>query len=437
MGNIALLIIGLILGVACLAASIYFSIKFIKSHRLGGTEPSIDKKTGLTILIPVLLQGVFTILSSIGLVVFNNWNPCPGDYAMLVIGSYLMGSGFASLTISFILYYYRPDLVKNQRKFIRIILFLSIPVFILSVYLLTQGVADSLLYPLANSISFSTGFGFPDGKDYGFTIAFYGIIMVFGAMISYFVCDHYFYKKYKKHGILETLLLVAFPAGLIGGRLWYCFVLEPEVFLNDIGKVFDVRSGGMAIMGGALFGIVFGALFMLRFRKYVNIRYAADIIVPTILIAQFIGRFGNFFNQEVYGGAVAYESISWLPRIIVNNMYINGQYRLPLFLIEGIINIGGYFIIRYAIGKGLRKYLALGDLCFTYVMWYGLTRVLLEPLREGFTLNLGSSEAFGYLQSWITAFVMVAVGILGIVGCHLYDYIRKRKGLEPRTIDTI
>lgn len=437
MGNIVFLIIGVVLGVACIALSIYFDIKFVRSHHLGGEECKIDKKTFFYLLAPVVTQGVFTICSSFGLALFNNWNPCVGDNVMIAIGSYFMGSGFALLVATFILYYYRPDLEKNQRKLVRIILFASIPVFILGLYLLTQGIADYLTYPLANSISFKTGFGFPDNKDYGFTIAFYGIIIVSGAIVSYLISDHYFYKKYGKHGIIDTLLLVAFPAGLIGARLWYCFVLEPETFIKDFGKVFDIRQGGMAIMGGALFGIVFGVLFMLRFRKYVNIRFAMDVIIPTILIAQCIGRWGNFFNQEVYGGIVSKESISFLPRIIVNNMFISGEYRLPLFLIEGIINFSGYFVIRYAVGKGLRKWLSLGDLAFCYIIWYGMTRAILEPLREGFTLNMGSSEAFGYLQSWITAFAMILIGALGIVGCHVYDYIRKRKGLPPRNLDTI
>lgn len=432
-----LLVLGVIFGVGCLAASIYFCIKFVRSHRLGGEECKLGKQDFLSILIPVTAQGLFTIASSFGLILVNKWNPCAADNVMTIFGSYLMGTGFASLISSFILYYYRPDLQKHQRKVVRIILFSSIAVFVIGVYLLTQGIADYLTYPLANSISFNKGFGFPDGKDYGFTIAFYGIIIVSGALVSYFVSDHYLYKKFKKHGLIDTLLLVAFPMGLIGARLWYCFVLEPEIFTKDFGKVFDIRQGGMAIMGGALLGILTGVLFLLRFRKYMNIRYALDIMVPTILLGQCIGRWGNFFNQEVYGGIVSYESISFLPRIIVNNMYIDGAYRLPLFLIEGTINLAGYFVLRYAVGKGLRKWLSLGDLAFGYVIWYGMTRAILEPLREGFTLNIGSSEAFGYLQSWITAFVMIGIGILGIVGCHIYDYIRKCKGLEPRNLDTI
>lgn len=437
MGNPVLLIIGTILGVVCSASAIYVAIKFIRNHSLGNQEIRIEKNTRLMFLLLILVQGLFTIMSSYGVVIFQNYALNAGEHVMLILGSYLLGLGFDSLVCSFIVYYYRPDLDKKQRKVSRICMFSMIPVFILGLILLTQSFSNSLTYPLANSISFKNGFGYPNGKDYGFVIAFYGIIIVTGALVSYFVSDHYFYKKYGKHGILDTLLLVAFPAGLIGARLWYCFVLEPQTYLKNPGAVFDLKSGGLAIMGGALLGIVAGVLFMLKFRKYVNIRYAMDIIVPTILIAQAMGRFGNFFNQEVYGGVVSYESISWLPSIISKNMFINGNYRLPLFLIEASINISGYFIIRYAIGKGLRKYLALGDLAFAYVFWYGMTRAILEPLREGFTLNLGSSEAFGYLQSWITAFVMMAVGILGIAGCHVYDLIRKKKGLEPRNLDTI
>lgn len=433
-----LLIIGIILGVACISYLIYLEYKFCKNHLLGNKEIcKIDGNLKKILLALVIGQGFFTILSSYGLVIANSWNINAGEHVMLIFGSYFMGSGFSCLVSSFIIYFYRPDLEAKQRKISKICMYSAIPVFILGVILLTQSIAYCLTYPLANSISFKTGFGFPDYKDYGFTIAFYGIIIVFGALVSYFISDHYMFKKYGKHGLLDTLLLVAFPMGLVGARLWYCLVLEPQTYLPNPGAIFNVRDGGLAIMGGALLGIVSGVLFILRFRKYINIRFAMDIIIPTILIAQGIGRFGNFFNQEVYGGIIPREAISWLPSIITNNMYINGEYRLPLFLIESCINIGGYFVIRYAVGKGLKKYLSLGDLAFSYVIWYGATRACLEPLRDGFSLDVTTKTGFGYIQSWITAFAMIAVGILGIVGCHVYDYIRKKKGLAPRTLDTI
>ena len=437
MGKIVLFIVALVLGVACFAYLLYREIKFVRTKPLGGETPKINNQERLLLLALVFGQGLFTIASSYGLVLMKEWALDAGEHIMLIFGSYMFGTGFADLVSSFILHYYRPDIEEKQRKVITYNLFCSIPVLVLGFYLFTQAIGDHMLYPLANALDIPYGFGYPNKPHQGFSIAFYGIIMVSGALISYFVCDHYFYKKYKRHGILDTLLLGAFPAGVIGGRLWYCLVLEYEVYTKNPALIFDIRSGGMGMMGGALLGIVAGLLFMLKFRKYVNIRYAIDIIVPSILIAQAFGRLGNFFNQEVYGGIVSYESLSWLPRVITNNMYINGEYRMPLFLLEAVTNLAGYFIIRYAVGKCLRKYLSLGDLGALYVFWYGLTRVVMEPLREGFTLNAGSSAAFGYLQSWIIAFVMVGIGLLGIAGFHLYDYIRKVKGLEPRNLDTI
>ena len=101
---------------------------------------------------------------------------------------------------------------------------------------------------------------------------------------------------------------------------------------------------------------------------------------------------------------------------------------MPLFLIECISNIAGYFIIKYAVGKGLRKVLSLGDVGMCYLIWYGLTRVVMEPLRSG---------GYEYNQSFITAIVMMGAGALGIIAFHIYDLIRKKKGLKPRTLETI
>jgi len=101
---------------------------------------------------------------------------------------------------------------------------------------------------------------------------------------------------------------------------------------------------------------------------------------------------------------------------------------VPLFLIESITNLAGYFIITYGIGKGLRKWLSLGDLAMGYLIWYGATRAILEPLR---------SAEFEYGQSWISSFILIGAGVLGIIAFHVYDYIRKKKNMEPRTYETV
>jgi len=446
-----LFIIGLILGIACCSFLIYFVLNFVKKNKLGEDNNALDKKTEFYLRLMTIGQGLFVIMSSYGLVVANHWELNAWQHIFVILGSYLMGSGFVALFESFTIYYYKPQLEVKQRRFARILMFIAIPCAIVGIYLLTQGVADFLTYPLYNALAIPEGLLRPNEGGSGFRIAFYAICILGGATICYFICDYYTYKVYKQHGILENLLIAAFVPGIIGARLWFCFVLETDYFVQNPGDIFKIWNGGLAIQGGVILGAICGIAYMLKFKKFVNIRFAMDVIIPTILIAQGVGRIGNFFNLEVHGNPVELSNWLVLPKIIANNMHYSiestvgtelvklpdSQIYLPLFFIESVMNFTGYFVIRYAVGKGLRKYLSLGDLSMSYLIWYGMTRAVLEPLREGFTKNVGTSSAFGYMQSWLVAFAFILVGILGIVGFHLYDYLRKKKGLEPRTLDTL
>ncbi len=419
--NLIMFIVGLTLTLLSLGLLMYFVIKFVKTGKLNNQTPKIEKKDFLIFLSLIILTGLFTILSNYGLVVKEGFSLNIGEHFLMAIGSLLFGSGIGLLVSTFILYYYRPDLEKKQRKIARILTFVSIPVVVAGIWMFSDAFAPYLSYPLVNGVSIPGGFTRPNMGSGGFTIKWYGIIIVAGAGVSYFVSDHYFYKEYKKHGILDTLLLVAFPMGIIGARLWYVIVLEPGT------NFWAFQNGGLAIQGGALLGIISGVIFMMIFRKYVNVRWAMDIIVPTILIAQAIGRWGNFFNHEVYGLVTDTSSWWFLPKIIVHNMFVSTsdptKMYVPLFFVEFCTNLIGYFVIRYAIGKPLKKLLSFGDLSMVYLIWYGLTRILLEPLRYGYTTE-EHTEGFGYNQSYVTAYIFVALGVLGIIIFHLYDYFR-------------
>lgn len=430
MENSYLFFIGISLGLICFGFLVYSIIRFCKSSMLGLKEIKIEKSLAKKLLVLVGVQGLFTVLSSYGFSLWGSWNLNIGEHFLLSVGSYLLGTGFAVLFASFVIYYYKPQLIEKQRKIIRYIMFASIPVALGGLVAFVYAIGGHLIYPLPNGIDFTKGFAYPNVTG-GFTVAFYGIVIVAGAVIVYFVVDHKVYQKYQKHGLIDTLFLVVFPMGIVGGRLWYCLVLEPKVYLADPVRIFQVWDGGLAIQGGALLGILSGIAFVLIFRRYMNLRWLMDVVLPSILIAQAIGRWGNFFNCEVHGNAVPI--ISFLPSFITNNMQYSSNapslvgtdtMYLPLFLIESIMNFAGYFIIRYAIGKPLKKFLSLGDQGMMYIIWYGLTRVLLENLRYGTT----SSDTFRYSQSWITAFVMIGVGTLGIIFFHVFDFIRKRKG---------
>lgn len=430
-----LMIFGLVIFFASLGYMIFRIVKFCKFSPLGGASPKIDEKERIYLIALIIICGLASLLTNYGFVVMGNMPLAIGEHFSLIIGSLFFGISFPLLISSFALYYYRPDLDPKQRKIARILTFVSIPFVFIGLWLFTNGMADYMSYPLPNGLSFVEGFVTP-GRGSGFTISFYGILVVSGGVSVYFIVDHKFYQKFGKHGLIDTLFIVSFLSGLIGARLWYCLVLEPKVYFADPIRIFQVWDGGLGVMGGALLGVAAGVTFVLVFRKYVNIRWAMDIIIPTILIGQVIGRWGNFFNCEVYGMESSISNWWFLPKVIMHNAQYSssgaylgdGMLHTPLFIIESVINLCGYFIIRYAIGKPLKKYLALGDLAMCYFIWYGLVRAIMEPLRDG---------SFEYNTSWITAFVLIGGGLLGILAFHLYDFIRMKKGLPPRNLDTI
>ena len=179
-------------------------------------------------------------------------------------------------------------------------------------------------------------------------------------------------------------------------------------------------------------GIVVGVAWFIWRHKGKYIWDAIDLVLPCILIAQAIGRWGNFFNCEVHGYLVSDANWKWLPEIVLNNARYSstsgfapdGQIYVPLFFIEFISNLLGYFVLGHVFGKALRKHLEYGDVGAGYIIWYGMTRVLLEPLRDS-SYQMGNN---GY-WSWVWSMIYVLVGTLMIIANHIIrNVIRKKKG---------
>ena len=338
----------------------------------------------------------------------------------------------ATLYTTFRIHYYRRNLPQDIDKKLYYAMCISLPVLIISLWYSFNGFANYITYPIPNGISFTEGWTHPNSVAGGFSIAFYALSILSGALFVYFLCDHKMYQQYGKHGIIESTFLVAFPAGILGARIWYVIGnWKVDGFDQDPLMMFRIWEGGLTILGGAIMGIVVGVLWFIWRNKQYSIWIAVDMIVPTILLAQAIGRLGNFFNCEVHGNPVPVEAWNWLPQIIVRNgmfsssepALTNGTFYLPLFLIEGVLNIGGYFVIASLFGKKFRKYTELGDLGFAYVVVYGVIRSALEPLRNT-SFNMGEN---GY-WSWIFSCLFVVFGTLGIFGNHLVRHlIRKKK----------
>lgn len=163
--------------------------------------------------------------------------------------------------------------------------------------------------------------------------------------------------------------------GIIGARIWYVIFMWDELYASNPIEIIMFRHGGLAIQGGIITGLIFSWWY---FKKHnIDFLVAGDAIMPGVLIAQALGRWGNFFNQEAYGSAVSLDFLQslHLPQFIIDGMYINGTYYHPTFLYESVANVIGFFVIYFVIRKIQTKQ---GEQFFSYFIWYGILDFLLK-----------------------------------------------------------
>jgi prolipoprotein diacylglyceryl transferase len=388
---------------------------FIRSLKRFIKLPVDEKTNYLRILyghlVFMLITSIGFLITSLGLTLNSPLNLDTIYVLQAGIGGFFTIFCSLWLLTGSMIYIYKKDL-KNEFKPIVLVssLFNILPI-IVAFYFLMEGLVPLISFPLTKGIPL-----FGDQM-----ITFYSLFIIGGALFVYWMSDIELQRRGYRPGYAENVFLVAFPSGVIGARIWYVIGQWSTEFAGQpFWKVFAIWEGGLAIMGGALFGTLAGLLFVIYRRKDIKIRQAMDIGVPVILVAQAIGRWGNFFNQEVYGNVADVEKWGFLPTFIREQMTIDNQFRVPLFLIEGIVNIIGYIVIRYVVGRGLKKYIVDGDLAMIYPIWYGLTRVIMEPIRH-------PDYIMDNLWSYYWGIVFAVVGVLGIVILHLIDYYKKQK----------
>lgn len=258
-----------------------------------------------------------------------------------------------------------------------------------------------------------------------FTLGFlhmYNLAMFLGILFS-FLSVLYFFKRYKyPTEVVLTMLIIIVPSSIFGARFWY--LVTQEGWKSVFSSVF-FNFEGLSIQGGVIFAAITAIPYIYWKDKtgLVDFRTVVGVTISSVLLGQAIGRWGNFGNHEVYGKVVSGESLNWLAWIgIKQNMYIedangNPAYRNPLFLYESISNFMGYYLIVWVlIGKAKAK---PGTPIFAYLAWYGLTRIIMEPMRDkSFNMNQGGSAInVSTLISWL----IFIPGILGIIWFELFS----------------
>ena len=176
---------------------------------------------------------------------------------------------------------------------------------------------------------------------------------------------------------LFNMLFYGIIIGILGARLYYV-LFNLNYYLKYPLEILMIWNGGLAIHGGLLAGLLFMAYYSKKHK--INILGILDILVVGVIIAQSIGRWGNFFNQEAYGGIISLSTLKsmHLPQFIINGMYIDGDYRTPTFLYESFSSLL-CFIVLILLRK--TKKIHTGQLTGIYLSWYGIERFFIEGLR--------------------------------------------------------
>ena len=235
-------------------------------------------------------------------------------------------------------------------------------------------------------------------------IYWYSVMILLGVMIAIYLS----LKESKKVGInkyFEDLIFEILLFGIIGARLYYV-IFNFSAYKNEILNIFKIWEGGLAIYGGIIGGLI-AIVYNAKKHKQSIIR-TTDIVAPGLIIAQAIGRWGNFFNQEAHGTEVTYEFLNslHLPKFIIRGMYIDGAYYHPTFLYESMWCLLG-FVILLIIRKVTKR--KKGMVTYSYFIWYGMGRFLIEGLRTD-SLYLGNLRI-----SQLVSIILIIIGIIGII----------------------
>ena len=209
---------------------------------------------------------------------------------------------------------------------------------------------------------------------FGLSIRWYGILIAMGMMVAIILANFTSKLKDLNYDELLNITIISFPIAIIGARAYYV-IFEFGQYKDNLIDVFNIREGGLAIHGGIIFGMVAAYLYT-RYKKE-NLLEFADVAAPSIIIAQAIGRWGNFFNSEAHGGPVTQDFISKFPSFIQNGMLIDGTYYHPTFLYESIWNVIIGLLLIYLLTKNFKR----GTVFFSYIGLYSVGRFFIEGLR--------------------------------------------------------
>ena len=261
-------------------------------------------------------------------------------------------------------------------------------------------------------------------------VRWYGVIIVGGAMLAGRIAAGRAERRGYDPEHIWNMLLITLACGIAAARAYYV-IFEWERFAGRPWlEIINPANGGIAIHGALIGSVTSGVIYTL-WHKLPTLDFV-DIIMPTVLVGQAIGRWGNFMNQEAYGR----------PTTLPFGLTIDAEHRLdpykntttyPIettlfhatFLYESLWNIAGFGLILW-LEKRLRSWRRPGDLGLFYAIYYGIGRLWIEGLRTDSlcTNGVGGSCSDALRAAQVVSLLLIAGGLIGL-------FINHRRTLTP------
>ena len=259
------------------------------------------------------------------------------------------------------------------------------------------------------------------------TIGWYGLAYVSGLAVAYQILVRLARRAGEDPEIVGNGMIVVAVAALIGGRLYHV-IDQWALYQDDLLKIVLPPYSGLGVYGGIATGLV-AVVAYARIKRLPFWRWA-DIIAPALFAMQAVARWGNFFNQELYGPPT---TLPW-------GIPIDCAYRIlaypcetfpvettrfhPLFLYESVSGLLGAVALIW-IGFRLRRWLRPGDLILLFFAWYGIVRFALENLREDNWLF------FGVPTAQLVSLVFIVPSILALAWRHRPGHLADEPASRP------
>ncbi|WP_088240060.1 prolipoprotein diacylglyceryl transferase [Calothrix rhizosoleniae] len=248
------------------------------------------------------------------------------------------------------------------------------------------------------------------------TIRWYGLLIATAVLIGVNLSQYLAKRRHVNPDLLSDLAIWLVIGAIPGARLYYV-IFEWQKYVSHPEQIIAIWQGGIAIHGA----IIGGAIAALIFAKLNRVSFwqLADLVAPSLILGQAIGRWGNFFNSEAFGSPTDLPWKLYIPLVRRPPELANFEYFHPTFLYESLWNVMVFLLLMFIFLRGLRNKskLKVGTLALLYLPTYSLGRLWIEGLRTD-SLMLGPLK-----MAQVISLVGIGLGLAGLA----WLYVVKRQ----------